>query len=105
MPDGDRTDWGFERTFGGCHPHEAEEAKGVRADLKRLEKLNTQRREMLSLIPLLTSGWIKVIDDEIAKTIRITQESRICAHPWNSAAASRSRAVRLSWAPGWPGRY
>ena len=70
MPGGDRTDWGFERTFGGCHPHEAEEAKGVRADSKRLEKLNTQRREMLSLIPLLTSGWIKVIDDEIAKTIQ-----------------------------------
>lgn len=48
----------------------AEKAKGVRADSKKLEKLNTDRRDLLSLIPPLTSGWIKVLDDEIAKTIQ-----------------------------------
>jgi hypothetical protein len=48
----------------------AEKAKGARADPKKLEKLKTERRGTLSLIPLLTSGWIKVIDDEIAKTIQ-----------------------------------
>jgi hypothetical protein len=48
----------------------AEKAKGSRADPKKLGQLNTERRGTLALIPHLTSGWIKIIDGEIAKTIQ-----------------------------------
>ncbi len=48
----------------------AEKAKGAHANSTKLEQLNVERRQTLALIPHLTSGWIKVIDDEIAQTIK-----------------------------------